>query len=37
MTNEEKLKVLKCGKEWYHKLDLQRKRKMNKYSKIGII
>ena len=31
MTNEERQKVLEYQKEWYHKLDLERKRKMNDY------
>ena len=31
MTNEEKLKVLEYRKEWYHTLDLERKRKMSEY------
>ena len=33
MTDEERLKVLEYRKEWYHKLDLERKRKMSEYSK----
>ena len=33
MTNEERLKVLEYRREWYHKLDLERKRKIREYSK----
>ena len=33
MTDEERLKVLEYWKEWYHQLDLERKRKMREYSK----
>ena len=29
MTDEERLKVLEYRKEWYHKLDLERKRWVN--------
>ena len=32
MTDEERLNVLKYRREWYHKLDLERKRGMNNYS-----
>ena len=31
MTNEERQKVLEYQKERYHKLDLERKRKLNDY------
>ena len=33
MTNEGRLKVLEYRKNWYHKLDLERKRKIREYSK----
>ena len=33
MTDEERLKVGEHWKEWYHQLDLERKRKMSEYSK----
>ena len=33
MTNEEKQIVLEYRKDWYQKLDLERKRKMNDSSK----
>ena len=32
MTDEERLKVLEYRREWYHKLNLERKRKVNNYS-----
>ena len=33
MTNEERLKVLEYGREWYHKLDLENRRKIRNNSK----
>ena len=32
MTDEERLIVFKYRREWSHKLDLERKRKLNNYS-----
>ena len=33
MIDEEKLNVLKYRREWYHKLDLEKKRRVRNYSK----
>ena len=32
VTDEERLKVLEYRREWYHKLNLERKREVNNYS-----
>ena len=32
ITDEERLKVLEYRREWYHKLNLERKREVNNYS-----
>ena len=34
MSDEEKLNILKYRREWYHKLDLESKRKIRNYSKM---
>ena len=33
MSDEERLNVLKYRREWYHKLDLEEKRRNRDYSK----
>ena len=33
MSDEEKLNVLKYRREWYHKLDLESKRRIRNYLK----
>ena len=33
MNDEERLNVLKYRREWYHKLDLEEKRRIRNYSK----